>query len=213
MNSKNLITNDDSNYIKEISINGHGNPLSGHKLNDLLEKAQNSICKIEYIGEKGIGFFFQQNIPTIKYSNKYFLMTNNHVLNNDFINNNTQLIIEYKNKKRIIPLNNRIKYTNEKLDFTIIEILSTDSIFPEIKYFFTIDNYIMNNNSESMYLNQDILIFQYPNGEKLSFIQGKIKSINDYKIIYFVSIHPYSSSFLILLLNNFKIIGISKTGK
>ena len=49
MNSKNSITNDDSNYLKEISLNGHGNSLSGHKLNDFLEKAQNSICKIEYI--------------------------------------------------------------------------------------------------------------------------------------------------------------------
>ena len=62
-------------------------------------------------------------------------MTNNHVLNNDFINNNSQLVIEYKNEERIISLNNRIKYTNEKLDFTIIEILSSDSIFSEIKYF------------------------------------------------------------------------------
>ena len=54
MNSKNSITNDDSNNIKEISVNGHGNPLLGHKLNDLLEKAQNSICKIEYIDVKNV---------------------------------------------------------------------------------------------------------------------------------------------------------------
>ena len=50
--------------------------------------------------------------------------------------NNNELVIEYKNEERIIPLNNRNKYTNEKLDFTIIEILSSDSIFSEIKYIF-----------------------------------------------------------------------------
>ena len=56
-------------------------------------------------------------------------MTNNHALNDDFINNKDQLVIEYKKEEKIIPLNNRIKYTNKILDFTIIEILQTDSFF------------------------------------------------------------------------------------
>jgi len=60
----------------------------------------------------------------------------NHVLNIDSIINNNELVIEYKNEERIISLNNRYKYTNEKLDFTIIEILSSDFIFSEIKYIF-----------------------------------------------------------------------------
>ena len=123
-------------YIPEQKIIGHGAPISTDKLKILIEKAENAICKIKYFGKRGTGFFFQQNIPNIKYNNKYFLMTNNHVLNNDFINNNIQLVIEYKNEERIISLNNRIKYTNEKLDFTIIEILSSDFIFSEIKYIF-----------------------------------------------------------------------------
>ena len=144
------------------------------------------MVKIKYIEVKGTGFFFKQNIPSIKYNNKYFLMTNNHVLNEDFLNNNTHLEIEYKNKQIIIPLNNRIKYTNEELDFTIIEILPTDDFFSKIKYFFTIDNYIMTNNSESKYLNQDVCVFQYPNGEELSIAQGEIKSINDYLINHLV---------------------------
>ena len=50
--------------------------------------------------------------------------------------NNNELVIEYRNEERIISLNNRYKYTNEKLDFTIIEILSSDFIFSEIKYIF-----------------------------------------------------------------------------
>ena len=212
MDSTNSITNEDSNYINEIKIPGHGNPLTIKQLKDSLKKGENSTFKIEFFGQKGTGFFFKQNIPTIKYYNKYFLMTNNHVLNDDFINNNAQLVIEYKNKEKIIQLNNRIKYTNESIDFTIIEILKTDSIFSEIKYFFTIDDYIMDNNSESKYLKKDICIFQYPNGEELSFDKGEIKSINNNKIKHLVSTYPGSSGSPILLLNNFKIIGIHKAG-
>ena len=162
---------EDSGYINEKKIPGHGNPIPLKQIKDKIEKGENAMVKIIYIGVKGSGFFFKQNIPSIKYNNKYFLMTNNHILNQDFLNNNTHLEIEYKNNQKIIPLNNRIKYTNEELDFTIIEILPTDDFFSEIKFFFFIDNYIMSNNSESNYLNQDICIFQHPNGEVLSFVQ------------------------------------------
>ncbi len=212
MGSKNSITNEDSNYINEIKIPGHGNPITIKQFQDLVKKSENSTFKIEFFGQKGTGFFFEQNISSIKYYNKYFLMTNNHVLNQDFFNNNTHLEIEHKNKQIIIPLNNRIKYTNEELDFTIIEILPTDDFFSEIKYFFTIDNYIMSNNSESNYLKKDICIFQYPNGEELSFDKGEIKSINDYQIKHLVSTEPGSSGSPILLLNNFTIIGIHQAG-
>ena len=212
MGNTNSNTNEDSNYINENQIKGHGNPITLKQLKEIAEKGENSIVKIETIGQKGTGFFFKQNIPTIKYNNKYFLMTNNHVLNKDFFNNNTHLVIRYKTKEKIIPLNNRIKYTNKLLDFTIIEILPTDNFFSEIKFFFTIDNYIMSNNSESKYLNEDICILQYPKGGELSFAQGQIKSINDYRIKHLVSTEPGSSGSPILLLNNFTIIGIHQAG-
>ena len=106
MKPKKSTKNDDSKYIKEKIVKGHGNPISIKQLKDIIEKGENSTFKIDYFGEKGTGFFFQQNIPTIKYNNKYFLMTNNHVLNSECINNNDQLVIEYKNKEKIIPLNN-----------------------------------------------------------------------------------------------------------
>ena len=58
------------------------------------------MCKIKYRAI-GTGFFFQQNIPNIQLNNKYFLMTNNHILNADSINNEVQILIEYKKKKDI----------------------------------------------------------------------------------------------------------------
>ena len=129
MGCSNSTNTKDTNYINEDKIEGHGNPITLKQLKDIIEKGENGIVKIKYIEVKGTGFFFKQNIPSIKYNNKYFLMTNNHVLNQDFFNDNTHLEIEHKNNKKIIPLNNRIKYTNEELDFTIIEILPTDDFF------------------------------------------------------------------------------------
>ena len=128
-------TNEDTNYTNENKIEGHGNPITLEKLKDIIEKGENAMVKIKFFGLTGTGFFFKQNISSIKFNNKYFLMTNNHVLNQDFLNNNTLLEIEHKKKQKIIPLNNRIKYTNEELDFTIIEILPTDDFFSEIKFF------------------------------------------------------------------------------
>jgi hypothetical protein len=61
-------------------------------------------------------------------------MTNNHVLNKDFLNDNDHLEIGYKNDQKIIPLNNRIKYTNKFLHFTIIEILPTDDFFQKLNF-------------------------------------------------------------------------------
>ena len=59
MEPKNSTNNDESKYIKEKIVKGHGNPISIKQLKDLFEKGENSICKIEYFGEKGTGFFFQ----------------------------------------------------------------------------------------------------------------------------------------------------------
>jgi hypothetical protein len=79
-------TKEETNYINEKVIEGHGNPIPTKQLIDIIEKGENAMVKINYIGLTGTGFFFKQNIPTIKYYNKYFIMTNNHILNKDFFN-------------------------------------------------------------------------------------------------------------------------------
>ena len=90
------------------------------------------------------GFFFKQNISNIKYYNKYFLMTNNHVLDSYYINNYDEIIIDYKNNEKKIKLKDkRIKYTNENLDYTIIEIFENEFNLKEDC--FVIDELIMNN--------------------------------------------------------------------
>jgi hypothetical protein len=134
-------------------------------------------------------------------------MTNNHVLDEKFFKNSFQLLVEFKNEERHIRLNDRIKYTNKNLDFSIVEILPTDSIFNDIT-FLKIDDYIMDNESEENYINDDICIFQFPLGGELSFDKGKIKSIDGYQIEHMVSTEFGSSGSPILLLKNFKIMGL-----
>ena len=53
------------------------------------------------------------------------LITNNHIINEDDIKNNkiiTLYLINDKIEKTIEIDNNRLRYTNKKLDITIIEI-------------------------------------------------------------------------------------------
>ena len=63
----------------------------------LFEKAQNATCQINSMGGRiGTGFFFKYKI---KEEDKYFLITNNHILDSNSINKNNYISIIYKNKK------------------------------------------------------------------------------------------------------------------
>ena len=60
MEAKNSTNNDDSKYIKEKIVKGHGNPISIKQLKDIIEKCENSTFKIDYFGAKGTGFFLNK---------------------------------------------------------------------------------------------------------------------------------------------------------
>ena len=129
------------NIIKE------DNPI--HNFNQL-QKIMNSgiekcVCKIvreanvngKLVYKTGTGFFC--NLPSKQI--KLFI-TNNHVLDKQFLNEEKKLILyqEKDNDKieKIINLENRYTYTDEEIDFTIIEILDEDYIYD----FLEIDDYI-----------------------------------------------------------------------
>jgi hypothetical protein len=137
-------------YEDQNALIGHGDPISFKRLEELKKKAESATCKIFMGGKKGTGFFFEY---TIKKEKKYFLMTNNHVLDSNSINKNNISII-YKDSSKKIKLNKRLKGTNKTLDYTIIEILKTDEISKKIKDYFEIYDYMMNNESQNNYLNK-----------------------------------------------------------
>ena len=106
---------------KEKYIVTSPEPISFEGTDNILYQMNNCVCRI-YNNGKGTGFFTK-----ISYKNELLtvLITNNHIIGiNDIINNKN--IALYLNNDKIVKSikldNNRLRYTNEKLDITIIEI-------------------------------------------------------------------------------------------
>ena len=99
------------------------------------------VCKIYNNGLRGTGFFTK-----IPYKNELIkvLITNNHILGENEITNNSIIIyiINYneKDKKRIKIDDKRKRYTNKELDVTIIEV---DEDKDDIHDFIEIDDDII----------------------------------------------------------------------
>ena len=133
------------------------------------------ICQLNFNFKKGTGFFLKINIKEIPF--KICLITASHVLNEEEIKPNNKIEINYKEnnisiKKIIIIGNNRRFITNKTLDYTCIELFQED----RINNFFNIDTDTLEEIKE-----KDIYIF-YPHNDSPSLSQGKIVSINNYKI-------------------------------
>jgi hypothetical protein len=77
--------------------------------------------KVKGIGTCSFVFFRQMNIK--------FKLTNNHVVSEEFLKSKDKIVIEIaKIKKEINLKKERVIYSNENLDFTIIQILESDFI-------------------------------------------------------------------------------------
>ena len=106
---------------KEKYIASSPDPVTLKGTEIILEQMNNSVCRI-YNNGNGTGFFTK-----IPYKSKLLpvLITSNQVINTDDIQNKTNVSLYINNDKKIklIKLdNNRLIYSNEKLDVTIIEI-------------------------------------------------------------------------------------------
>ena len=154
---------------KELVPENSCSPISIEELKDLFKK-EDAMCKIKskkVIDGKlkditGTGFFLEINIKNLPFNK--CLLTNNHIINEKDIRPNQEIILEYKNEKKIIEMNGRIAYTNINLDYTCIEINDKDNI----KEYFKIDADLINNSIHN-YDKNEIFILQYPLNKKLSF--------------------------------------------
>ena len=188
---------------------GHCEPITKEEIDELY-KYEDSMCTIyskkiingKTENLKGTGFFLCISNELIPFNN--CLMTNNHILNKNSIENNKDITIEYQNKKKVIKINgSRRAYTNEYLDYTCIEILDEDNI----KKFFLIDENI---NDENSYQFKEIFILQYPGGyDKLSFSAGKIITIESNLIKHTCATKPGSSgSPMLSRFSNYNVVGL-----
>ena len=177
--------------IKEVDLN--------------LNKVIKSVCKIAYENKVGTGFLIKLYKDEKELN---CIMSNEHVITKEMIELNKIIDIQYNCEEKWIKikldLNERYIIYNKEMDVTIIEIKKD-----EIKdKYFLIPN--IDNNIE--YINKDIYIVQYPQGNKLSYSEGKIININNNELIYNASTKSGSSGSPILLKNTTEVIGIHKQG-
>ncbi len=124
---------------KERYITKSLEPISLKQTEMILDQMNNSICRIN---DKGTGFFVKIPYKSILLT---VLITTNQIINTDDIQDKRNISICLNNDKKIKTIKldeNRIMYTNEKLDITIIEILLYINLghfqFKIIKFFMNI---------------------------------------------------------------------------
>ena len=203
-------------YEKEKFISTSPGPLSIEGVKKILGQMDNSTCKI-YNNCEGTGFFTK-----IPYNLKLLpvLITNNHIISKDDINNNKNITLLLNNAKKIKTIkldNNRLRYTNEKLDITIIEIKENEDNLNN-KYLELDDeiiNYFNDNKNESptymnnIYSNKSIYLINYPDDKDVFVSFGQPPKLNDTEeIMHKCVTKEGSSGSPILLMNNQKLIGI-----
>ena len=183
----------ENKILKEGMLKSHSRPLNKKEIDELYNN-ESSMCKISFVYEKngiprtgtGTGFFCEIKEKDIPF--KKALFTNNHILNKENIEIGKYITFEYLNKRKQIEIKEeRRVFTNEKYDFTCIEIFDED----EIKNFFKIYPNISKN--KNILSNAEIFILQYPFGGELSFSSGKVISIRENTIKHSASTNEGSS--------------------
>jgi len=200
-----------SNEQANIKINDecisdtHGKPINKEEIEELY-RYESAICiiKVENSGS-GTGFFCEINDEAIPF--KIALFTNNHVLNEESIDINKEIKIEYCKEEKILKITeNRKVFTNKDLDYTCIEIFDSD----KINKFFKFDENLLND--KNTLKNKGIFILQYPNGE-LSHDSGIISDTKNDIFIHSVSTDMGSSGSPLMKRDNINfIIGIHRGG-
>ena len=106
-------------WKKEKYIRTSPSPISLKGTEKIIDQMNDCVCKI-YNNGQGTGFFTR-----IPFKNKLLpvLITNNHVIGENDIENKKLIIIYLNNDKKVKGIEmdeNRMRYLNEKLDITII---------------------------------------------------------------------------------------------
>ena len=148
------------------------------------------------------------------------LITNNNVINNDDILNNSIISLSINNDKNLKKIkldNNRKIYSNEKFHITIIEIKVNEDklnnkyieLDDKIINYFKLNKKEVLNNLNYIYSNESIYILIYLKDNDKVVSYGKLEYLNNTELFYQCNIEENSSSLPILLTNIQKLIGIS----
>ena len=192
---------------KENKIKDSPDPICISNMNKILEQMMKCICKIKTPGKSGTGFFCKISYEK---NNIIALLTNYHVLNEKYYNNNKELrlLINDEKEAKILDLTKKRRtYFNENYDVTIIELKIED----DINNYLELDDNIFKTESKAFYEDKSIYLLQYPrNNIMVSY--GVLTKINNYDILHKCSTEKGSSGSPILNINTNKVIGIHKEG-
>jgi len=180
--------------------NGYMTIMAKDKLIEITKKA----ISLVILEDKtcGTGFFIKLPIPTNE-KPMYGIMTNNHVINSEYIKSYASFKIKINNESYIIDFNeSNFIFTSELIDITFIQ-LNVDFI-KHYDFIFLEPCYDEPNKNEMIY------IFQYPKA-KLSFASGYIEDHFGFNYFHNTSTNRGSSGSP--LLNKFmKVVGVHKIG-
>jgi len=174
------------------------------------QNAEKSICKINMVGNSyGTGFFCKIPYPDEEHILKV-LITNNHVLNEDYLQSALKIKLEINNEIVFLPLDIKRKiWTNKDIDYTIIEILRRDNI----ENFLIIDENINRKNYQNKeYKNASILLPTFMKNGEIETDKGNITSVqeNSHFFIHNCNTDEGSSGGPVILIDNFSVIGMHK---
>lgn len=194
--------------IKEGYIINSLDPIDLDGIDTISKQMKYSVCLILRPGNYGTGFFCK-----LRYnSNLLPLLTNNHIIDYEYLNHNKNIKISLNNneeKKTIEIDKTRIIITNKDLDYTLIEIKpNKDNI--DITKCLELDENAINTEEQylEMYIKKSAYVIHYPKGDKIVISYGLISNINDQKILHLCNTDDGSSGGPIMSLKDFKVIGI-----
>ena len=184
------------------------------KVSQISEKESNneniskSICKINIETNSetilGIGCLLKFWIHQELY---YFLISNEHIIKKDIINNNNIISLYFNGELITSNINNKKRYIKSFIDngcdISVIEIINEDNIS---KDYFLLNEDETNNNR---LINSEIYIPNISKGELIN-IKSKIDKINKNEFIYLTNIENDLSGIPIFLKNSINILGINK---
>jgi hypothetical protein len=208
---------DDNDFIKQKEVNPYIREISIDQMQIIKNQMEKSVCKIKCNEGSGTGFFCKIPFPNF-YNLLPVLITNNHILNEEDLKINNQIVLSINNDiftYKINIDNSRKIYTEKDLyDITLIEIKESDGI--NLNCFLEVDNedeaFDNETDVKKIYRNKYVYVIHYPNGDKVKYNQGTILGIeeNNYTIQHKCNTKTGSSGCPIINLSNFKVIGIHK---
>ena len=138
---------------EESFIKGSVDPINIASTEKILHQMKHCVCKIKIGKINATGFFCK--VPII---NMNFLMTNYHVINEDFMKANKEIQILLNDEKEALVLDltiKREKYFSKEYDIALKELKENDGI----KEYIELDDDILKDNEKKFIMKKNQFIY------------------------------------------------------